>query len=449
MMRRAGRVSTFSIAVPEGPLPTEFRIFVKGWNSTEKGKFLFDDVAAKSVMSAYKKWGIDVPIDLEHQMLDLSGGEADPTARDARGWCKLELRNDGSLWAVGVKWTADGAARLSEKRQRYVSPAFADDEKTKRVLQVVNIAITALPATHHTPALVAASTRKKKMPLPILNKLGGLDVDHVQKALDALQENDTDAAMEILKAMIATAASGDPADATDPDGGGDDGAAEGVPPVEASEEPKVVEAGDADDDPDADDDKDDKKDPRKMAARALRSMLLKLTGKPTFAEALVEVGEYRLSHMHLETERTKLAAERATLESAERRNLVVSLVKLGAEFPATVWADDKATKIKPRWAKMPIEELRAHVADQRKARGAKPAPQAGAKPPPGEESTVELSAQELAICKETGCEPADFIRLRAMRNKIANDPHGIVEIREREANAEKQVSLGLAGHGSK
>ena len=26
-------------------------------------------------------------------MLQLEGGEADPTARDARGWCKLELRN--------------------------------------------------------------------------------------------------------------------------------------------------------------------------------------------------------------------------------------------------------------------------------------------------------------------------------------------------------------------
>lgn len=142
-----------------GILPTEFRLFVSGWNKTEKGSFLFDSVAAQAVMSAEAAWGVDRAIDLEHGMLE-QGLSPDPTARDARGWCKLELRADGSLWAVDVKWTPDGSARLADKRQRYVSPAFELDPKTKRVTKIINVAITSIPATHQTPALVAASARR-------------------------------------------------------------------------------------------------------------------------------------------------------------------------------------------------------------------------------------------------------------------------------------------------
>lgn len=139
--------------------PTEFRIFKAGWNDTENGRYLFDKAAAQAVMSAYKKWGVDLAIDLEHQMLE-DGIAPDPTAKDARGWCKLELRDSeagSELWAVSVSWTEDGAARLTQKRQRYISPAFAFDKKTKRVTQILNIAITAMPATHNAQELVAAN----------------------------------------------------------------------------------------------------------------------------------------------------------------------------------------------------------------------------------------------------------------------------------------------------
>src|SRR5687768_7283872 len=98
------------IALAGGQPPTEFRLFKAGWNDTQKGAFLFDEAAAKSVMDAYRVWGVDLAIDLEHQMLD-GAPHPDPTARDARGWAKLEVRN-GELWAVNVRWTGDGAARI-------------------------------------------------------------------------------------------------------------------------------------------------------------------------------------------------------------------------------------------------------------------------------------------------------------------------------------------------
>ena len=75
------------------------------------------------------------------------------------------------------KWTQDGAQRLTNKTQRYVSPAFEADVKTKRIEKLFNIAITALPATHRTPALVAASAKGNS----------GMDPKLVEKALEALR----------------------------------------------------------------------------------------------------------------------------------------------------------------------------------------------------------------------------------------------------------------------
>jgi len=420
------RRHTITLAVDGDALPTEFRLFKAGWNETENGRFLFDEKAAKSVMACYAAWGVDLSIDLEHQMLEVEpGASPDPTARDARGHCKLELRK-GELWACDVTWTPDGAERLKQKRQRYVSPAFEADPKTKRVLKMINVAITSIPATHKTPALVAASANGKG---------GGMDPKLIKAALEAIEKGDAKAALDILKGLVASAAGADPDADGDADGSEGDGAEGVAPPAEetdAVEDPKVVDNdgapppakdGDGSDDDEADEDKPAKKTERK----AMRAMLRSLTGTKSFAEALSKVEEFRASHMTLATERVKLAKERATLEAAERRRLVADLVKLGAEFPATVWADDAATTLKPRWAKLPIAELRAHVADQRKARGAKPVVP-GVKPPPGEHSgageavtlddgrVVHLSADEVRTCSSMKCELKNFAALKALRD---------------------------------
>jgi len=138
-------------ADPAAP-PTEFRIFKAGANQTTKGTTLFDEKAAAMVMAAYQAQGVDLMIDLEHGALDAPIRSDSP---DARGWFKLELRA-GELWAVDVKWNPDGARRLSEKTQRYTSPAFYADEDM-RVTELINVALVAMPATHHAAPLVAAS----------------------------------------------------------------------------------------------------------------------------------------------------------------------------------------------------------------------------------------------------------------------------------------------------
>lgn len=378
-MRVTRRLSiALSLGLNDDP-PTEFRLFVSGWNKTENGTFLFDQEAAAAVMAAHQKWGVDVAIDLEHGMLE--GPSADPTSRDARGWCQLELRADGSLWAVNVRWTPDGAARLADKRQRYVSPAFEVDRETKRVTKIINVAITSIPATHRTPALVAASVG------------ACMDPKAVQEALDALIAGDSEKCAELLKSMIAAAASGDPDAATEdaPPPVGDAGADEAT---ESAAPPPPPPAG---------------SDEEKKAATVAASRLVKLSGKANITEALADVEVWRQSHLAVEKERAKLAADRATLEAAERRSLCIELIKLGAQYPSTVWADDKSSALKPRWTKMPIEDLRSDVAEQRAARGGKTQVPRGT----AAASVAALSAHELALCKEAGCDPAVFVKLKA------------------------------------
>ncbi len=137
--------------------PKEFRIFAAGKIPTQNGETdLFDAKAAAAVMEEYKKWGVDLIVDLEHDTVNEEAKANRSDANDARGHFGLELRN-GELWAVNVTWTPDGARRLEEKTQRYISPLFRRDKKTGRILRLLNVALVSMPATNDAAPLVAAS----------------------------------------------------------------------------------------------------------------------------------------------------------------------------------------------------------------------------------------------------------------------------------------------------
>lgn len=173
--------------------PTEILVFQPGANTTTKGTILFDDVAAKQVMSAYERHGVELMIDLEHLSLDSDAPNFDP---DARGYAKLAVR-DGALWMTDIRWTADGAARLRDKRQRYISPCVIPDAKG-RPSRVFNVALTAQPATDFAQPLMAASAVAG----------GPMNAEEIKAALDAIEAGDAAKAIELLKAIIATAAAG-------------------------------------------------------------------------------------------------------------------------------------------------------------------------------------------------------------------------------------------------
>lgn len=390
-----------------GQLPTEFRLFKAGWNPTEKGAFLFDAVAAKAVMAAYAKWGVDLAIDLEHQMLDVAG--ADPDSRDARGWFQLELRR-GDLWAVRVRWTSDGAQRLRSKRQRYVSPAFEIDTETKRITKVVNCALTALPATHKTPALIAASMRGVGLGTRILagwrvarQRLAGpppdpADTDELlevhqlmEQALEAIGKEDAPAALKLVKQIVDTT--------TDADS-----------KALAKEAQAALEAADL------------------VAAGDFLAKIAEggATPEPEPAEAemrtALRVGSTSARQV-LAWRRDSIALhrERAGWEAQERDALAVRVAH--ALGPAVAWEDPLiATTSRRRpaepYASMSLEQLRTHVESLSRGKVLRLSGD-GSRPPSGhgeyvtETARITLSERELAHCKARNINPAKYAEVRA------------------------------------
>jgi phage I-like protein len=149
------RVCASALAINGEEPPGEFRIFPAGRYGSTKGEFVFDEAAAREVLAQVAREGVDLMIDLEHQ--SLNAPDARPDTSDARGWFNVELRDNGELWAVNVRWTPDGERRLREKTQRYISPAFEVSKDERRVVRLLNVALVAMPATFDAQPLVAAS----------------------------------------------------------------------------------------------------------------------------------------------------------------------------------------------------------------------------------------------------------------------------------------------------
>lgn len=349
-------------------LPTEFPLFFAGVNDSDKGAVLFDEIAAQAVMAEYQKHGVDFHIDLEHLSLDTWSPNYNP---DAMGWASLELR-EGALWCINVRWTAPGETRLRNKTQRYTSPAFYIDDLA-RVTKVINVALTALPATHNIPALVAASIARRS----------NMNAETVRKLLDAIEAGDLEALKAMAKDLIAEAASGEPV------GTGDSGDGDG----DATGDDAAL-SGTADDDP-------TKTDEEKKALSAAVAELRSLTGKSSFGEMLATVRRW---HSDIEAAQKRQAA----LDYSSRQDLVAQLVKLGYETPATAWdGDAKERKPQARLLSEPLSDLRSRVQKLSETpRGA------GHKPPlkPGESTALTPRQQEY--CKRHNLTPEQFAEHR-------------------------------------
>lgn len=160
-------------------LPTEFRMFTAGKVDTLKGTFLFDDIAARDVMSAYADYGNDLCLDYNHAMVDPF---TSPRDQVAAGWFGLEVR-DNELWAVNVRWTPAATRQLNDREWRYMSPAFTTTGETRRISRIINCALTNIPATKNlTPiaasqSLVSDVSHEGKNPMKQLLHALGLGAD--------------------------------------------------------------------------------------------------------------------------------------------------------------------------------------------------------------------------------------------------------------------------------
>lgn len=139
--------------------PTERLLFKFGVNKTTKGDFYLTKESAKEIINNWKDYGNNLNIDYNHNQL---ANVIDPEAGASAGTFQLEVRPSG-LWAVDIIWT-DRASKMIESREYiYTSPAFITEDRNGQevIIDVLNFALTNIPATKNMDMLIAASKYEK------------------------------------------------------------------------------------------------------------------------------------------------------------------------------------------------------------------------------------------------------------------------------------------------
>ena len=263
-------------------LPIEFRIFSTGVNRSEKGDFLFDAASAASVMAEYLAHGKALLFDFNHgTTLPMPSVEQGIAA----GEFVPEVRADG-LYATRIKWTPRAQELLRAKEYRFFSPYFMHDEKTGRILRLINCALTNLPALDGIAPLVAASANHH---------------DNEEKAMDE-ELKKANATIEALRVENATIKA----------------------KLSAFEEKEAEKAG----------------------AVALRAQVLSLVGKANDAEAMGVLTALKASHERVAQLEADVAKNKAEKLSAEFTGILDGAVKDGKIAPAQrpFW-EGQATKL--------------------------------------------------------------------------------------------------------
>jgi phage I-like protein len=130
-------------------LPGWLRLLPLGQVNLVDGRppFEVDPESLTDMVKAFGARGTDLVIDYEHQ--SLKGGQA-----PAAGWIKdLEAREDG-LWAQ-VEWTGKAEDYLKQREYRYFSPVLRIDPDSRRPQEIMNVALTNVPAIQGLSPLVA------------------------------------------------------------------------------------------------------------------------------------------------------------------------------------------------------------------------------------------------------------------------------------------------------
>ena len=140
--------------------PDAFRLFPLGTVETTKGTFYLTPADAAACVERHRGYGNDLSVDFGHGVFN-----EHEAPQMAAGWIRdLEVRADG-LWAAGVTWTERAAAMIRAREQRYFSPAFMTDEEG-HIVEILNVALTLMPATHNLTPLVASRARSGRPTAP-------------------------------------------------------------------------------------------------------------------------------------------------------------------------------------------------------------------------------------------------------------------------------------------
>lgn len=155
--------------------------------TTTKGNFFVDEESVESMKQYFKKRGLDVVVDYEHQSL------SDKKAI-AGGWIKDFYIKENFVVAK-VEWTKQAKEEIENKQYRYLSPTIF--LKNGKPIRLHSVALTNTPAIDKMNPLrlndYIEETRKDNYTMEKLLQLLGLDEtaseDDVLKAVENLKKS--------------------------------------------------------------------------------------------------------------------------------------------------------------------------------------------------------------------------------------------------------------------
>lgn len=158
-------IAALSISLTAETTPaTRVRIFPAGEFRSNDGRpkecpsWVMNAACAQRLIAAAASKKVDYSFDYEHQTLRaVTNGKPAP----ASAWFKsLEWVEGDGLYAVDVDWTAAASQMIAAREYRYLSPMFDYHPVTGEVGQLINVALTNLPALEELDeGVIAAASR--------------------------------------------------------------------------------------------------------------------------------------------------------------------------------------------------------------------------------------------------------------------------------------------------
>lgn len=127
-----------------------------GLNKSPIGDFVIDAEGWGHIESKFKERdGVDMVFDFDHQSMGGKYARQDGRA-PAAGWIKALRYEPGRGIIASVEWTDEARTLIRSKQYRYSSGVYNIDKKTRRVMEIVSVAITNTPATRGIEPLAAS-----------------------------------------------------------------------------------------------------------------------------------------------------------------------------------------------------------------------------------------------------------------------------------------------------
>lgn len=212
-------IAALSISLTAEATPaTRVRIFPAGTFRSNDGRpkecpsWVMNAACAQRLIAAAASKKVDYSFDYEHQTLRaVTNGKPAP----ASAWFKsLEWVEGDGLYAVDVDWTAAASQMIAAREYRYLSPMFDYHPVTGEVGQLINVALTNLPALEELDEGVIAAASRLAATSSIFPESTSMDEEQIAYLLSQLRwilnlpETSTAADIKTELEKIITAISG-------------------------------------------------------------------------------------------------------------------------------------------------------------------------------------------------------------------------------------------------